>query len=89
MGDATIPALQILLWRDKNIRSFVLVLSVCSLFLVAGLGMAEELQHSPGAKSANSTAGFNNIIILLANMFIFDLQCVETMRIEMFWTFVK
>ena len=31
----------------------------------------------------------NNIIILLANMFIFYLQYVESMRIERFRTFVK
>ena len=31
----------------------------------------------------------NNIIILLAKMFIFNLQSLETMRIERFRTFVK
>ena len=54
----TIPTLQMLLKRDRIIRSFVLLLSMCSLFLVAGSGMAEELQNLPGANSANSTAGW-------------------------------
>jgi hypothetical protein len=31
----------------------------------------------------------NNIIIILTKMFIFNLQSVETMRIEKFSTFVK
>ena len=57
MGDTTIEALYILLHRDKIIRSLVLVLPICSLFLVAGSGMAAELQHLPGTNSADSTAG--------------------------------
>lgn len=57
IGDTTIPPLQILLRRDRIIRSLVLVLPICSLFLVPGSGMAEQLQHLLGANSANSTAG--------------------------------
>lgn len=40
------------------IRLLVLVLPTWSLFLVAGSGMAEQLQHLIGANSANSTAGW-------------------------------
>ena len=56
-GMQTFPALQILLWRDRFIRLFVLVLSICSLILVAGPGMAEELQHLPGANPVDSNTG--------------------------------
>ena len=59
--------------------------------------MAEELQHLPKINATDSNTGdlknhrqlINNIIIILAKMFIFNLQSVETMRIERFRTFVK
>jgi hypothetical protein len=56
-GDTNIPALHILLQTYIIIISLVLVLPICSLFLVTGSGMAEKSQHSLKAIFANSTAG--------------------------------
>ena len=65
----------------KYIRSLVLGLPIHSFFLVPCSGMAEELQHLPGANSACSTAGWleghcqfiNSIIILLWKVIIFSI----------------
>ena len=45
--------------EEAVISSFVLILSKNSLFLVAGSGMAEELQYLPGANPADSTTGLS------------------------------
>ena len=77
----------ILVQRDRIIRSLVLVLPICSLFLVAGSGMDEELQHLSGANSQL----INNIKNTLSkfSLSLIYLHSVEAMRIERFRTFVK
>ena len=62
--------------------------------MVTGPGMADELQHLHRTNAAGSNTGWfeksepiNNIILILAKIFIFNLQSLETMRMPR--TFVK